>query len=725
MNLFGELVLLKRLIKKIIFILFISLTFVAYSNSQIDKFKDKIDLSTVYPGFINTKKMADIPGWRVFKNQKPVGYIVVNTDFNETNGYSGKPIHVAIGMDNEGLIQGVQLLKHSEPIILIGIPEKRLTDTFVRYKNFNIIKAWLADQFDSRKIDAVSGATVTDRVIDDSVLRTVLKFSKQINLFGLADRFSDKPINQIKKGLTIRERSWQQLLSSGAISHSAVSVGDVSAQYLQNGYDIAAGITESDNPTDTFIDLNLATVSVTEIGLNILGKAEYNNLTKQISANQQAILIMANGLYSFRGTGFVRGGLFDRFTIEQGTNIFRFKDMQYKRLSKSYAKGSPKFTEIGLFRFSEHASFDPSAPWKFNLLVNREINVDEKKFYNHVVKYQLPKYYYEKVKTPIQIQDGTKLDKNRLILGIWTDKKTDIIILMIALIILTMVFFAQGYFTVSKKRLNIIRSVFLVFTLIWIGFISNAQLSVVNVLTFINVLMDKFSWDFFLLDPLIFILWGSVATILILWGRGVYCGWLCPFGALQELLNKSAKFFNVPQIKMPWWLHERLWAIKYLLFLGLLGVSLYSLEMAEYYSEIEPFKTSIILNFKRTWPFVVYALILLFIGLFIERFYCRYLCPLGAVLAIPAKLRIFSWLKRYPKDCGTPCQTCANECMINAIHPEGNINDNECMQCLHCQVLYKDEHKCPAKNRAVKRDLRHQEMRDKKKQKEPITLANS
>jgi ferredoxin len=38
----------------------------------------------------------------------------------------------------------------------------------------------------------------------------------------------------------------------------------------------------------------------------------------------------------------------------------------------------------------------------------------------------------------------------------------------------------------------------------------------------------------------------------------------------------------------------------------------------------------------------------------------------------------------------TPCQTCANECMVDAIHPEGNINDNECMQCLHCQVLYKD-----------------------------------
>ena len=47
----------------------------------------------------------------------------------------------------------------------------------------------------------------------------------------------------------------------------------------------------------------------------------------------------------------------------------------------------------------------------------------------------------------------------------------------------------------------------LVFTLVWIGWIANAQLSVVNVLTFANSLMTDFSWTYFLLAPLIFILW--------------------------------------------------------------------------------------------------------------------------------------------------------------------------------------------------------------------------
>src|SRR5699024_1046815 len=143
-----------------------------------------------------------------------------------------------------------------------------------------------------------------------------------------------------------------------------------------------------------------------------------------------------------------------------------------------------------------------------------------------------------------------------------------------------------------------------------------------------------------LMDPLVFIQWFAVAASLTFWGRGAYCGWLCPFGALQELSNQIARAFKVPQWTLPWSLHERLWPIKYMMFLGLFGVSLYSVSLSEQLAEVEPFKTAIILKFLRDWPFVVYALVLLVIGLVIERFYCRYLCPLGAALAIPARIRM-------------------------------------------------------------------------------------
>ncbi len=162
-----------------------------------------------------------------------------------------------------------------------------------------------------------------------------------------------------------------------------------------------------------------------------------------------------------------------------------------------------------------------------------------------------------------------------------------------------------------------------------------------------------FTWDAFLLDPLVFIQWFAVAAALLFWGRGAYCGWLCPFGALQELTNQIARALRVPQWQLPWGLHERLWPIKYMIFLGLFGLRWSRSRWPETYAEVEPFKTAIILKFVRDWPFVVFALVLLGVGLFVERFYCRYLCPLGAALAIPARMRMFDWLKRY-KECGEP-----------------------------------------------------------------------
>src|SRR5690606_10538890 len=109
---------------------------------------------------------------------------------------------------------------------------------------------------------------------------------------------------------------------------------------------------------------------------------------------------------------------------------------------------------------------------------------------------------------------------------------------------------------------------------------------------------------------------------------------------------------------------------------------------------VEPFKTAITLHFDREWWFVGYAVLLLVVNLFTRKVYCRYICPLGAALAVPARLRLFDWLKRR-QECGTPCQLCAKECEVQAIHPDGRINANECHHCLDCQITYYNQRKCP------------------------------
>jgi NosR/NirI family nitrous oxide reductase transcriptional regulator len=278
--------------------------------------------------------------------------------------------------------------------------------------------------------------------------------------------------------------------------------------------------------------------------------------------------------------------------------------------------------------------------------------------------------------------------------AVWRKRWWQIAVLCGALGVLTFILLFQDWLTRRPGVLRVVRTGFLLFTLFFIGWYTLAQLSVIHVLTFINAILHQFSWESFLVDPLIFILWVFVALTLLLWGRGVYCGWLCPFGALQELLHQLAQRLGIREYRFPDVVHERLTALKYVIFVALFGLSLQSIGYAARAAEVEPFKTAIVLHFKREGIFLWYALALLLVAVFNRKFFCKYLCPLGAALAIPAPLRIFDWLRRR-KECGRPCQICAVQCEVQAIRPTGEINPNECHYCLDCQVTYWDDHQCP------------------------------
>jgi hypothetical protein len=287
----------------------------------------------------------------------------------------------------------------------------------------------------------------------------------------------------------------------------------------------------------------------------------------------------------------------------------------------------------------------------------------------------------------------------------WTERKFRIAVLLAGLATLTVILVFQDWFAQRPKVLRLVRRVFLLYTVFFIGWYALAQLSVVHVLTFMHAFMHDFHWENFLIDPMLFILWGFVALTLLLWGRGVYCGWLCPFGAIQELAQQFAKRFKVRQFEFPDVVHERLWAVKYLILILLFGLSLQSLGEAVRYAEVEPFKTAVTLRFQREWPFVLYAGGLLVVSVFNRKFFCKYLCPLGAALSIPGRFRVFDWWLRRRKECGRPCQTCAVECEVRAIRPTGEINANECHYCLDCQVTYYNVRRCMP---LVERRLKHQ-----------------
>ena len=99
------------------------------AQSTLDRFLGKIDLQRVFPGAASLGEPAgNPPAVPVQANNQTAGYVFLNSDFSGSTGYSGKPIHVLVGLDLKGKITGAQLVGHHEPIVLIGIPEKSITD---------------------------------------------------------------------------------------------------------------------------------------------------------------------------------------------------------------------------------------------------------------------------------------------------------------------------------------------------------------------------------------------------------------------------------------------------------------------------------------------------------------------------------------------------------------------------------------------------------------------
>jgi NosR/NirI family transcriptional regulator, nitrous oxide reductase regulator len=689
----------------------------ASAKGRLDEFLPRLQAAEIDPAADRFGPIqGDPPVAPLLQHEALVGYAFLNADVVDATGYSGKPINIVVGLDRDGRITGAKLVEHHEPIVLIGIPEAKVVHFIQAYVGRSALDPEAEKRAD---VDIVSGATVSMMVIGDSIMRASLKIARLYSLGG-ASPAAAAPTAQRQIDLTQNSvvTSFQTLVGDGSIRRLKLTNSDINGIFQRTGNPAAAEHPETGAPDAPYIDLYVALVSVPTIGRSLLGGAEYANLEKRLKPGEQAILIAGNGPYSFRGSGYVRGGIFDRIQVIQGETSIRFRDSNYKRIGSLAPQDAPDFPEIGLFFTPDGMRLDPSAPWRLQLLVQRRTGAMDKAFVTVDTGYATPDKYL--TAAPVQAAPAASATAPAATGGasvaekagpplwerVWLGKLPDIVVLLLAIGALTGIFFFQDLLVKRPVLYERLRLGYLAFTLLWLGWYEHAQLSIVNVFTFFNALRGNFRWDYFLIDPMVFILWCSLAAALLFWGRGAYCGWLCPFGALQEWMNRIARFCRIPQAKLPFGLHQRLWPVKYIVFLALFGVSLGSLALAEKLAEIEPFKTAIILHFMREWWFVLLALVLLAPGLVIERFYCRYLCPLGGALAIPGRVRMFDWLRRY-RECGSPCQRCAGECPVQAIHPEGQINPNECIQCLNCQVLYHHDQKCPVMiQKRLKREKR-------------------
>ena len=586
------------------------------------------------------------------------GYAFQSINVVDIPAYSGKPVNLQVLLDPQGVIVDAYVLEHHEPILLIGIPEEQLHAFTAKYQGIGVDQRVVVGRSRDEKavtIDAVTGATVTVMVVNEIVMRAAHQVAVSLGLVEDNAGLAQKPA-------TVRTdyeaANWGELTGNGAIRRLHLTKGDIDQAFKGTE---AEGIDEAtaDEVQDTFIDLYATHLNPPTIGRALLGDNHYASLMDQLKPGEQAIAVMGSGEYSFKGSGYVRGGIFDRVQLRQFGNVISFRDMDFQRLDDVYAEGMPDFSEMAVFIVREHAAFDPGSPWTLELLVRRQTGPVSGMFTSFELPYQMPEQYLDRPQPTAEELAAIEEANRPLWVNIWYQQSFQIGVILAALLLLTVILFMQDTLTKHPSFLKKLRHGYLIFTVVFIGWYALGQLSVVNVLTFVHALVQDFRWELFLTDPVIFILWVFTAASILLWGRGIFCGWLCPFGALQELINEAARKLKIRQYEVPFAVHERLWAIKYIVLLVLFGISLESMTMAEKAAEIEPFKTAITLKFDRQWWFVAYAVILLVINIFTRKVYCRYVCPLGAGLAITGRFRLFDWLKRR-KECGNPCQVCAN-----------------------------------------------------------------
>ena len=617
------------------------------------------------------RSQGGVPGWTVSVDGRTIGYIGSTWEVAGSVGYSGRPLDILVAVSPDAKIAGARLMQHNEPVLTLGISDDDIRAYVDGFKGVDL-KAPRGDILKPRDDlpDVISRATVSTGVIRDGILRTARTLAIAQGLIaegGGIDRVTFQPM------------TWNDLLDVKALAHRRYTMTEA-AEALK-GAEVAV------EPGDgAFLDLYAGLIDPPTVGRNLLGQQAFTQAVGSLGAGETALIVISSGLHSHRGTAWKQTGSFDRVAIVQGQIRHAPKSGDYLFIKKLAADGAPEAKEISVFRLP--SGIDPAKPFRVEILAARPMTGGGEVSTAITTDYELP----------AEFRTAPPPAEEPLWRAIWAAKQVEIAIVAAMLFMLALILFAQDWITRRPKLWRYGRMAFLALTLLVLGWGLNGQLSVVQVIAFVHSLLTGFRWETFLIEPVIFMLWGFVALGLLFWGRGVYCGWLCPFGALQELANTLAQRLGVKQIAVPQALHERLWVIKYTLFVGLLGLSFYSMHDALVMAEVEPFKTAISLRMIRAWPFVAFVVAILFAGLFIERFYCRYVCPLGAGLAIPAKLKIFDWLKRRPQ-CGRECRMCETKCTVGAIDPLGRINPNECVLCLRCQVIMGDATLCPVLKR--------------------------
>ena len=218
---------------------------------------------------------SDLAAAPVMQAGEQIGWAYVTSDFVGTTGYSGKPIHTMVALGLDGKIIGVRLVKHSEPIVLVGIPDAKIKALAAAYIGLDLVAE--AKSGGKHDLNIISGATVTVMVIDDSITRSGLKVARALGLGGLRPQVVAGPTVELDPAAAA-PAGWMAMEGDGTLRRLSLDVGQVNAAFDGLNDPRATARPETGAPDSIFTEMQVALVSVPAIGQALLGPEDQANL---------------------------------------------------------------------------------------------------------------------------------------------------------------------------------------------------------------------------------------------------------------------------------------------------------------------------------------------------------------------------------------------------------------------------------------------------------------
>ncbi|MGE0159954.1 MAG: 4Fe-4S binding protein [Gemmatimonadales bacterium] len=610
---------------------------------------------------------GDPPVKRAYRGDELVGFVFMTSDLPpEENGYSG-PVRALVGVTPDGVLTGVHVTDYRE--------SRRydwgdfLSDPYLLGQ---FIGKHVADAFSvGRDIDGITQVTISvnalARGVRDTARRVALAYGGGDAALG--------PVTDAE----LMEMSWYEMRRRGIAPTFALR---------QRGR--------------TPLEISVVLMSSEELGRRLLGN-RYDAVAERTAARDGADAVV---LFAVVGSTFVPP-LREGWTVEQAGNVVALPADRVVSLGSVGGLLASESSMVGALLL-DRDEIDVASPFTITLDRGRpELGAGRVDYTSRMAPARVA-VVERPADTPAPVDAATDAVDSaasaptpapavaptpvepevaatpapvseqvteRAAADVAQDEDVDRagrtptsrLVLISAIILLA----GLAFFT----KLSALRWASLAATMVGLGWMDGGFLSISHVTGLIWVGPSAIVGD-----PALLLMVAVTIVATVIWGR-VFCGQLCPFGALQDFIARLTpkRFRREP----PRAIHRRLWWVKYVILATILVLAVLDVPVS-IYQYVEPFGTVFFLSPSfLLWSIAASILVA---SALVPRFYCRYVCPLGALLGVAS----FVSLRRIARvEHCQHCTVCEHACPTGAIERE-RIVFHECVRCSACEVMLRD-----------------------------------